>query len=70
MPKVEIIDLRSNEKKEVEFEENEKIEDVLRKAGINPVEVIVKINDEIFPCEDKMPKDAKRIELIPVISGG
>ncbi len=70
MPKVKIVDLRSNEKREVEFEEDETIEDILRKAGINPVEVIVKINDSIYPCEDKIPKNTKKIEVIPVISGG
>ena len=46
-----------------------KIEDVLRKVGINPVTVLVKKNERLVPVEEKV-KDGDVLELIPVVSGG
>ncbi len=62
--------LESNDK-ELEFEgKKAKIEDVLRKAGINPVTVLVKINDKIVPTEEEVEGDVLELHVIPVVSGG
>ncbi len=66
--KVRII--TENEERTVDInEKGVKIEDVLRKAGINPVTVLVKKNESLVPVEEKV-KDGDVLELIPVVSGG
>ena len=66
--KVKIIS--EDEEKVINVDDEEiKIEDLLRKEGINPVTVLVKKNEELVPVEDTV-KDGDILELIPVVSGG
>ena len=57
--------------KEIELEGDRfKVEDILRRAGVNPVTVLVKLNDRIIPVEEEVEGEDIVLELIPVVSGG
>lgn len=55
--------------KEIEFEENLKVEDILKKEDIAIETVVVKINDQTV-TEDEIVKDNDTLEVIKVIYGG
>ncbi len=57
--------------KEIELEGDKfKVEEILRKAGVNPVTVLVKLDDRIVPVEEEIEGENVVLELIPVVSGG
>ncbi|MFB6088772.1 MAG: MoaD/ThiS family protein [Candidatus Aenigmatarchaeota archaeon] len=62
------IKFKENER-EIEVEKNNKIEDVLDKAGINKETVIVKRDGKVIPPEEDV-NDGDYLELIRIISGG
>jgi len=55
--------------KEIEFEENLKVEDILKKEDIAIETVVVKINDQTV-TEDEIVNDNDKLEVIKVIYGG
>ena len=61
--------INKNDEKEIAFEENLKIEDILKKEEIPIEAVVVKINKETV-TEDEIVKDGDEIEVIKVIYGG
>ncbi len=61
--------INKNDEKEIAFEENLKIEDILKKEEIPIESVVVKLNKETV-TEDEIVKDGDEIEVIKVIYGG
>lgn len=55
--------------KEIEYEENLKVEDILKNENIAIETVVVKLNDETV-TEDEIVQDNDKIEVIKVIYGG
>lgn len=55
--------------KEIEYEENLKVEDILKNENIAIETVVVKLNDETV-TEDEIVHDNDKIEVIKVIYGG
>jgi sulfur carrier protein ThiS len=54
---------------EVEIPEGSSIREAIKKAGINPEEVIINRNGTIIPDSEKM-KEGELIETIRITSGG
>ncbi|MBE6494510.1 MAG: MoaD/ThiS family protein [Methanosphaera stadtmanae] len=61
--------INKTDEKEIEFEENLKIEDILKKEEIPIESVVVKLNKETV-TEDEIVNDGDEIEVIKVIYGG
>ena len=61
--------INKNDEKEIAFEVNLKIEDILKKEEIPIESVVVKLNKETV-TEDEIVKDGDEIEVIKVIYGG
>ena len=61
--------INKNDEKEIAFEENLKIEDIIKKEEIQIESVVVKLNKETV-TEDEIVKDGDEIEVIKVIYGG
>ena len=61
--------INKKDAKEIEFEENLKVEDILKKEDIAIETVVVKINDQTV-TEDEIVKDNDTLEVIKVIYGG
>lgn len=55
--------------KEIEYEENLKVEDILKRENIPIETVVVKVNDQTV-TEDEIIKDNDKMEVIKVIYGG
>lgn len=55
--------------KEIEYEENLKVEDILKRENIPVETVVVKVND-ITVTEDEIVNDNDEVEVIKVIYGG
>lgn len=61
--------INKTDEKEIEFEKNLKIEDILKKEEIPIESVVVKLNKETV-TEDEIVNDGDEIEVIKVIYGG
>lgn len=61
--------INKDETKEIEYEENLKVEDILKKEEIPIETVVVKLNDETV-TEDEIINDNDKLEVIKVIYGG
>lgn len=55
--------------KEIEYEENLKVEDILKRENIPIETVVVKLNDQTV-TEDEPVNDNDKMEIIKVIYGG
>ncbi|RAP51185.1 MAG: hypothetical protein BZ133_03750 [Methanosphaera sp. SHI613] len=55
--------------KEIEFEENLKVEDILKREDIPLETVVVKVNNQTV-TEDEIVEDNDEVEIIKVIYGG
>ncbi|AWX32573.1 MoaD/ThiS family protein [Methanosphaera sp. BMS] len=55
--------------KEIEYEENLKVEDILKREDIPIETVVVKLNDQTV-TEDEPVNDNDKMEIIKVIYGG
>lgn len=55
--------------KEIEYEENLKVEDILKREDIPIETVVVKLNDQTV-TEEEIVNDDDKIEIIKVIYGG
>ncbi len=60
---------RENKNKNFQLENNMLVSDLLQKLNINPVTVIISINNELM-LEDEELKDNDEIKILSVISGG
>ena len=60
---------RENSDKIIEFDENPKVSELLKKLNINPVTVIVSRNNELI-LEDERLENNDDIKILSVISGG
>ena len=58
-----------NKENVIKARETASVEQVLRKAGINPQMVLVRKGGEIIPDTETL-RDKDRIEVIRVVSGG
>jgi len=54
---------------EVKVRKGERIESVMRRLGLNPVEYVAVLEGEVVP-EDEVITKPVRLRLIPVVSGG
>lgn len=55
--------------KEIEYEENLKVEDILKREDIPIETVVVKLNNQTV-TEDEIVNDEDKLEIIKVIYGG
>lgn len=69
MPNVKVILYREKVVKELKVEEGTKIVEILTKLGLNPIEVVVALNNVIVPEEERIRSDSI-LEILPVVSGG
>ncbi|HDI32108.1 MAG TPA: MoaD/ThiS family protein [Thermofilum sp.] len=69
MPNVKVILYREREIKEIKVEKGTKIVEILTKIGLNPVEVVVALDNVIVPEEERIYSDSI-LEVLPVVSGG
>ena len=63
------IKLVDGEVKELHLEEGCRVEDVLKKLGLNPEEYVVVRGDEVLP-DDEIIREDVELELYSVVSGG
>ena len=61
--------VRRDEEFELEVEKGSKVEDVLRRLGLNPGEYVTVLNGEVVP-EDETIDEPAELKLVPVVSGG
>ena len=61
--------INKKEVKEIEYEENLKVEDILKREDIPIETVVVKINNQTV-TEDEIVNDKDELEVIKVIYGG
>lgn len=70
MPKVKVVvDVFGREVKEIEVEKGSKILDLLRELGLIAEEVVVALDGEIVPEDERIYSDC-RLKIISVVSGG
>lgn len=58
-----------NVEREIEWQRNMKVADILREVGFNTESAVAKVNGKVA-LEDEHVKDGDHVEVIPVISGG
>jgi sulfur carrier protein ThiS len=64
-----VIVLSEGRPKKVKMGKGFTVADVLRSAGINPQEVLVKVKGTIVP-DDLKVRDGQKLETLRVVSGG
>lgn len=70
MSKVKVVvDIFGREVKEVEVEKGSKILDLLRELGLIAEEVVVALDGEIVPEDERIYSDC-RLKIFSVVSGG
>ncbi|MFC1768575.1 MoaD/ThiS family protein [Nanoarchaeota archaeon] len=67
--KIEIINLENKKKKNITIKKNETVESLLEKLKINPVTVIVAVNNNAT-IKSTLLKNNDKVKIIPVVSGG
>lgn len=58
-----------NVEREIEWQRNMKVADILREVGFNTESAIAKVNGKVA-LDDEYVKDGAHVEVIPVVSGG
>ena len=67
--KIKITLLRTNEKKEINLENNSKVENLLKKLNLKPDTIIILHKNKPIPIDDLL-KDGQELTIMQVSSGG